>query len=86
METKEVPEETYESNSSSREPVISMRKDLFTSNSNNSPALEMIRDPETTLKMKQAASDVVSTYLQLTRTLGMADVDALAMGSLKVSN
>lgn len=70
-----------ESSSSSREPVISLRKDIFP----NSEATESVRDPETANRMRQAASDVVSTYLQLTRTLGLTDVDALAVGNLKVS-
>lgn len=81
IDGKEIPEDTFESGSNSTEPVISLRKDLFTDNRN---AEELIRDPQTTLKMKQAASDVVSTYLQLTRTLGLADIDALSMGGLKV--
>lgn len=84
----EIPEDTLESSSSSKEPVIALRKDLFVSshNNNNSTVVqENLRDPGTTLKMKQAATDVVSTYLQLTRTLGMADVDALSVGNLKVS-
>lgn len=67
-----------------------MRKDIFVTNNshnnnNNCTQVENIRDPGTTLKMKQAATDVVSTYLQLTRTLGLADVDALSVGNLKVS-
>lgn len=46
---------------------------------------EFIRAPVTSEKMKQAASDVVSTYLKLTRTLGLEDIDALSVDNLKVS-
>lgn len=82
FEPKESPVDNFESSSSSREPVLSMRKDIFTRGNNDGE--ETRRESEATLKMKQAASDVVSTYLQLTRNLGLADVDTLYMRNVKV--
>lgn len=82
LDTKELQESHAESSGSSRAQTKAEDKDA--ARISQQPK-EFIRTPGTSEKMKQAASDVVSTYLKLTRTLGLEDTDALSVDNLKVS-
>lgn len=76
----EIDEEDLVESSSNSRDTVTPRRELTVINNHKT-----LRDPQMEVKMKQTASEVVSTYLKLTRTLGLPDCDALPVDYLKVS-